>query len=71
VSWIVAFAIFDNQIEVVFEAGAVCQRLARIKGVGPKTAIVAAVGDGHLKIGLQLRADGEMECTDRTGARQT
>jgi transposase len=41
-------AIFDTKIEVVFKASAVCQRLSRIKGVGPKTAtaIVAAVGDG-------------------------
>jgi transposase len=40
--------IFDKKIDVVFKASEVCQRVAKIKGVGPKTAtaIVAAVGDG-------------------------
>jgi transposase len=39
---------FDKKIEAVFKASEPCQRVARIKGVGPKTAtaIVAAVGDG-------------------------
>jgi transposase len=38
---------FDKKIEAVFRASEPCQRIARIKGVGPKTAtaIVAAVGD--------------------------
>jgi transposase len=41
-------AIFDRKFEAVFKASEVCQRIAKIKGVGPKTAtaIVAAVGDG-------------------------
>ena len=40
-------ATFDKKIEVVFKASEPCQRVARIKGVGPKTAtaMVAAVGD--------------------------
>lgn len=38
---------FDKKIEAVFRSSEPCQRVARIKGVGPKTAtaIVAAVGD--------------------------
>lgn len=41
-------AVFDKKIEQVFRASPACQRIAVIKGVGPKTAtaIVAAVGDG-------------------------
>jgi transposase len=41
-------ASFDRKIEAVFRNSEVCQRIARIKGVDPKTAtaIVAAVGDG-------------------------
>jgi len=40
-------ASFDKKIEAVFRNSEVCQRIAKIKGVGPKiaTAIVAAVGD--------------------------
>ena len=39
---------FDQKIERVFRASEACQRIARIKGVGPKTAtaVVAAIGDG-------------------------
>jgi transposase len=39
---------FDKRIEAVFRASETCQRIAKIKGVGPKTAtaIVAAIGDG-------------------------
>ena len=42
-------ALFDKKIERVFQSSPVCQRIAKIKGVGPKTAtaIVAAVGDGR------------------------
>lgn len=38
---------FDKKIDAVFHSSEPCQRVARIKGVGPKTAtaIVAAVGD--------------------------
>jgi transposase len=52
-------AIFDQKIEAVFKADAACQRIARIKGVGPKTAtaIVAAVGNGaEFKNGRHLAA---------------
>jgi transposase len=40
---------FDRRIEQVFRASPVCQRLAAVEGVGPKTAtaIVAAVGNGR------------------------
>ena len=39
---------FLRDLEAVFRASATCQRIAQIKGVGPKTAtaIVAAIGDG-------------------------
>jgi transposase len=38
---------FDRRIEAVFQKDAACQRIAKVDGVGPKTAtaIVAAVGD--------------------------
>lgn len=39
---------FDREIEKVFQTNETCQRLAKIRGVGPKTAtaIIAAIGDG-------------------------
>ena len=39
---------FDKKIAAVFKTSAACQRIAKIKSVGPKTAtaIVAAIGDG-------------------------
>lgn len=52
-------AIFDRKIEAVFRQSEPCQRIARIKGVGPKTAtaIVAAIGDGaEFKNGRHLAA---------------
>jgi transposase len=41
-------ASFDKKIDRVFGESEDCQRIAKIKGVGPKTAtaIVAAIGDG-------------------------
>jgi len=50
---------FDKKIAAVFKASEVCQRIAKIKGVGPKTAtaIVAAVGDGaEFKNGRHMAA---------------
>ena len=50
---------FDREIERVFRSDEACQRLARIRGVGPKTAtaIVAAVGDGaEFKNGRHMAA---------------
>lgn len=50
---------FDKQIEAVFRESDVCQRIARIRGVGPRTAtaVVAAVGDGaDFKNGRHLAA---------------
>ena len=40
---------FDRRIDQVFRASEACQRVGRIRGVGPKTAtaVVAAIGDGH------------------------
>lgn len=52
-------ASFDKKIERVFLQSEVCRRIAKIKGVGPKTAtaIVAAVGDGtEFKNGRHLAA---------------
>src|ERR1700756_2693731 len=39
---------FDKKIERIFRQSEPCQRIAKIKGVGPKTAtaVVAAIGDG-------------------------
>jgi transposase len=50
---------FDQRIDVVFRASSTCQRIAKIKGVGPKTAtaIIAAIGDGSdFKNGRHLSA---------------
>jgi len=50
---------FDRRIEAVFRSNAACQRIARICGVGPKTAtaVIAAVGDGaEFKNGRHLAA---------------
>jgi transposase len=50
---------FDNKIEAVFKASAACQRVAKVNGVGPKTAtaIVAAVGDtAEFKNGWHMAA---------------
>lgn len=50
---------FDRKIDEVFRNSEVCQRIAKIKGVGPKTAtaIVAAIGDGaEFKNGRHLAA---------------
>ena len=52
-------ASFDRKIERVFRSSEVCQRIARIKGVGPKTAtaLIAAIGDGaEFKNGRHLAA---------------
>jgi transposase len=52
-------ASFDKKIERVFRVSEPCQRIARIKGIGPKTAtaIVAAIGDGsEFKNGRHLAA---------------
>ncbi len=52
-------ASFDKKIEQVFRNSETCQRIATIKGVGPKTAtaIVAAIGDGaEFKNGRHLAA---------------
>ena len=52
-------ALFDQKIDRVFRSSEPCQRIARIKGVGPKTAtaIVAAIGDGaEFKNGRHLAA---------------
>jgi transposase len=50
---------FDQRIDRVFRTSPVCQRIARVEGVGPKTAtaMVAAVGDGRdFKNGRHLAA---------------
>lgn len=50
---------FDRRIEAGFRSNAACQRIARICGVGPKTAtaVIAAVGDGaEFKNGRHLAA---------------
>ena len=52
-------AVFDKKIDRVFRESETCQRIAKIKGVGPKTAtaIVAAIGDGsEFKNGRHLAA---------------
>lgn len=71
-------ASFDAKIERIFRASETCQRIARIKGIGPKTAtaMFAAVGDGrefrngrHLAawLGLVPRQHSSGERTKLTG----
>lgn len=51
--------IFDRKIAAVFRQSKNCQRIAKVCGVGPKTAtaIVAAIGDGaEFKNGRHLEA---------------
>jgi len=73
---------FDRQIAKVFQQSTVCQRIACIEGVGPKTAtaIVAAIGDGrdfqngrHLAAWLGLvprhRASGDRRTLGRISKR--
>lgn len=42
-------AFFDREIQLVFRQSEDCHRIAKIKGVGPKTAtaVVAAIGNGN------------------------
>lgn len=50
---------YDDQIKRIFEQNEVCQRIAKIEGVGPliSTAMVAAVGDAKaFKSGRQMSA---------------
>jgi len=50
---------FDHQITAIFKASDLCQRIARIKGIGPKTstAMIAAIGNGcDFKNGRHLAA---------------
>ena len=52
-------ASFDKKIDRVFRTSEACQRIARIKGVGPKTAtaMIAAIGnDSEFKNGRHLAA---------------
>ena len=52
-------ASFDKKIDRIFLESEPCRRIAKIKGVGPKTAtaIVAAIGDGsEFKNGRHLAA---------------
>lgn len=39
---------FDKEIDTVFRQSEACQRIAKVKGIGPKTAtaVVAAIGKG-------------------------
>ena len=51
--------VFDHKITEIFKANAVCQRIAKIRGVGPKTAtaMIAAIGNGaDFKNGRHLAA---------------
>jgi len=50
---------FDHQITAIFKASDVCQRIAKIKGIRPKTAtaMIAAIGNGSdFKNGRHLSA---------------
>jgi len=50
---------FDQKIDAIFKANEACQRIAKIRGVGPKTAtaMIAAIGDGSdFKNGRHLAA---------------
>jgi transposase len=50
---------FDKKIDAIFKANEACQRIAKVRGVGPKTAtaMIAAIGDGSdFKNGRHLAA---------------
>ena len=50
---------FDKKIDDIFKANETCQRIAKIGGIGPKTAtaMIAAIGDGRdFKNGRHLAA---------------
>jgi len=50
---------FDRKITAIFKAREACQRIAKIRGIGPKTstAMIAAIGDGpDFKNGPHLAA---------------
>ena len=50
---------FDRKITAIFKGSEVCQRIAKIRGIGPKTstAMIAAIGDGSdFKNGRHLAA---------------
>lgn len=50
---------FDRKITAIFKASNVCQRITKIRGIGPKTAtaMIAAIGDGSdFKNGRHLAA---------------
>ena len=50
---------FDRKITAIFKASDVCQRIAKIRGIGPKTAtaMIAAIGNGSdFKNGRHLAA---------------
>nr|WDS96491.1 IS110 family transposase ISKpn2 [Enterobacter sp.] len=40
---------FDKEIETFFRQSEECQRIAKVKGIGPKTAtvVVAVIGNGQ------------------------
>jgi len=59
--------LFDKKIDRIFHGSEACQRIARIKGVGPKTAtaIVAAIGDGS-----EFKNDRHLAATVRRRAGQ-
>lgn len=51
-------SIFDKKVEAVFRQSEPCQRIAKIKGVSPKTAtaILASIGDGpNSRMGAAVR----------------
>ena len=51
--------VFDKQIDTIFKGSEACQRIAKISGVGPKTAtaMIAAIGNGSdFKNGRHLAA---------------
>jgi transposase len=50
---------FDKEIDAIFKASEACRQIAKISGVGPKTAtaMIAAIGDGSdFKNGWHLAA---------------
>lgn len=52
---------FDKEIETVFRQSEACQRIAKVKGIGPKTAtaVVAAIGKGtEFKNGCCMTGSG-------------
>lgn len=52
---------FDKEIDAVFRQSEACQRIAKVKGIGPKTAtaVVAAIGNKQVLMKMNMTKKGD------------